>query len=172
MSSQQTSVTIDERAVCGFSPDDEPALGTELVTRRSGYSHHGIYAGNGMVIHYAGFAKSLHRGPVEEVSLAQFAGGHEIAICQNPTACFVGSEVVRRARSRLGEDRYRLLTNNCEHFVSWCLFGQAHSRQVRSCFIHPRVALDALTGLVRAYVIAQRRANRSPMQSFSAMFAA
>jgi hypothetical protein len=26
-----------------------------------------------------------------------------------------------RARSRLGESRYRLLTNNCEHFCSWAL---------------------------------------------------
>jgi Lecithin retinol acyltransferase len=26
------------------------------------------------------------------------------------------TEVMRRARSRLGEDRYRLLSNNCEHF--------------------------------------------------------
>jgi hypothetical protein len=137
--------------------DDEPALGTELVTRRSGYAHHGIYAGNGRVIHYAGFAKSLNRGPVEEVSLAQFADGHEVTLRQSVAAKFGGLEAVRRARTRLGEDRYRLLTNNCEHFVSWCLYGEARSQQVRTCLIHPRAALLAVTGLVRAFIAVQRR---------------
>jgi hypothetical protein len=155
--SQQPELNEAQAAVCGFSPDDEPALGTELVTRRSGYEHHGIYAGNGMVIHYAGFAKSLHRGPVEEVTVEQFAGGHEVTIRQNPAARFVGMEAVRRARSRIGEDRYRLLTNNCEHFVTWCLDGRARSRQVQACFAHPRAAVRAVAGLCRAYVAAERR---------------
>jgi hypothetical protein len=39
-------------------------------------------------------------------------------------------EVVRRARSRLGEDRYHVLTNNCEHFCEWCVHGQNRSYQV------------------------------------------
>jgi Lecithin retinol acyltransferase len=38
--------------------------------------------------------------------------------------------VVVRARSRLGEDRYRLTTNNCEHFCHWCLTGEPRSAQV------------------------------------------
>ena len=80
-----------------FSFDTEPALGTQLVTLRSGYEHHGIYVGNGRVIHYAGFAKSLHRGPVEEISFEQFAAGHDVSIRLNPTAKFVGLEAVRRA---------------------------------------------------------------------------
>jgi hypothetical protein len=138
--------------------DDELAPGTELVICRSGYEHHGIYAGNGMVIHYAGFAKSLHRGPVEEVPLAQFAAGRKLIVRQNAAACFVGAEAVRRARSRIGEDDYRLLTNNCEHFVSWCLHGEAHSPQVRACFAHPVAAVRAVAGLIRAYTVARRAA--------------
>jgi hypothetical protein len=156
-SQQQTEVNQAHAAARSFSSDDEPALGTELVTRRSGYDHHGIYAGNGMVIHYAGFAKSLHRGPVEEVSVEQFAAGHEVTVRQNPAATFVGMEAVRRARSRIGEDRYHLLTNNCEHFVTWCLDGRARSRQVQACLVHPRAAIRAVTGLCRAYVAAERR---------------
>lgn len=153
---QQPEQIARQAAIRGFSPDDEPALGTELVTCRSGYEHHGIYAGNGMVIHYAGFAKSLHRAPVEEVSVEQFAAGHEVTIRLNPAAKFVGMEAVRRARSRLGEDNYRLLTNNCEHFVTWCLDGRARSPQVQACFAHPRTLLNALSGLIRAYVAADR----------------
>jgi hypothetical protein len=47
--------------------------GAHLVTERNGYAHHGIYAGNGRVIHYAGFCHALHAGPVEETTLEQFA---------------------------------------------------------------------------------------------------
>ncbi|MDR5857448.1 lecithin retinol acyltransferase family protein [Caballeronia sp. LZ062] len=162
MSSQQASSRSPQPLAARRSPlNDEPPPGSELITRRCGYEHHGIYAGNGTVIHYAGFAKSLHRGPVEEVSIAQFADGYDLIVRQHAGAIFTGIEAVRRARSRLGEDRYRLLTNNCEHFVSWCLFGEARSTQVRACVAHPRVAIQAIRGLVRAYIAAQRgrRAN-------------
>ncbi|VXC74765.1 Hydrolase [Burkholderia sp. 8Y] len=164
MSSKQATSRSDESAAArGFSFDDEPPLGSELVTRRCGYEHHGIYAGNGTVIHYAGFAKSLHRGPVEEVSIAQFADGHDLIVRLHPAAAFVGLEAVRRAHSRLGENRYRLLTNNCEHFVSWCLFGEARSTQVRACLIDPRAAMHAVRGLFSAYIAAQRRRRASAL---------
>jgi len=32
-------------------------------------------------------------------------------------------EILSRAYSRLGEDRYNLIFNNCEHFASWCATG-------------------------------------------------
>jgi hypothetical protein len=39
-------------------------------------------------------------------------------------------EVVRRARLQLGENRYHVLTNNCEHFCEWCVRGEHRSYQV------------------------------------------
>ena len=45
---------------------------------------------------------------------------------------------MRRARSRLGEDRYRLLTNNCEHFCEWCLRDDHRSYQLESLLALPR----------------------------------
>lgn len=39
-------------------------------------------------------------------------------------------EVVKRARSRIGEKEYNLLSKNCEHFATWCKTGIAFSRQV------------------------------------------
>jgi hypothetical protein len=39
-------------------------------------------------------------------------------------------ETVARARSRLGETNYNLLTNNCEHFAIWCKTGVSESLQV------------------------------------------
>jgi hypothetical protein len=106
-------------------------LGAHLVTPRLGYAHHGIYIGNNKVVHYAGLSSVLLlRGPVEEVTLDQFADGRAVSIKSRPIPRFAPYEVVARARSRLGEDRYRLTTNNCEHFCEWCLSGESRSEQV------------------------------------------
>jgi hypothetical protein len=104
--------------------------GTHLTTPRRGYRHHGIYCGDGRVIHYAGFDRFLQRGPVEEVSLAQFAAGHGYSVQPHVAPRYDAAAVVARARSRLGENRYRLWSNNCEHFAEWCLQGVSRSAQV------------------------------------------
>jgi hypothetical protein len=122
----------------GLRPGQEPALGSHLVTRRTFYSHHGIYVGGGRVIHYAGFAHGLRRGPVEEVSLEHFAHGHAIRL-RDDGPSFDRREVVQRARSRLGECRYDILRNNCEHFCTWALRGETRSRQVEWLRSVPRV---------------------------------
>ncbi|EEA02312.1 conserved hypothetical protein [Burkholderia sp. H160] len=132
--------------------NEEPALGAHLITKRHGYEHHGIYVGSGMVIHYAGFATSVRRGPIEEVSLEQFADGHTVTVCAHPFPKYCGAETVLRARSRLGENRYRLLTNNCEHFCAWCLVGESRSEQVQAGLKHPRAGVYALLCLVSTFI--------------------
>src|ERR1700693_2534039 len=42
--------------------DTEPQPGTHLVTPRHGYHHHGIYVGEGRVMHYGGLWGALSRG--------------------------------------------------------------------------------------------------------------
>jgi hypothetical protein len=114
-------------------------LGAHLVTPRRGYTHHGIHVGGGRVVHYVGWSRAWLRGPVEETTLEGFAGGREVRVEPSPDARFAPHEVVARARSRLGEDRYRLASNNCEHFCAWCLSGQSRSAQV-----------DRIAGALRA----------------------
>jgi hypothetical protein len=53
-------------------------------------------------------------------------------------------EIVRRARLRLGENDYRLLSNNCEHFCNWCISGISRSPQVARPFSLPFRLLVAL----------------------------
>jgi len=107
------------------------AIGAHLVTPRRGYSHHGIYVGGNRVVHYAGWSRAaLTCRPVEEVSLEQFAGGRAVIVRGESPRRFASAEVVARARSRLGEDRYRIASNNCEHFCHWCLSGENRSAQV------------------------------------------
>jgi hypothetical protein len=115
----------------------KPPLGSHVVTPRRGYLHHGIYVGDGKVVHYAGLRYGRHRGPVEEVSLACFSRGRPTRVRSIGPSCFDYREVIRRARSRIGEDRYRLLTNNCEHFCEWCLSGEHRSHQVEAWLSRP-----------------------------------
>jgi ribosomal protein L37E len=100
-----------------------------VVAPRRAYAHHGIYAGQGRVLQYGG---GLRRAPVEEVSLRGFSHGRQIWIRLGELGWRDRPEVVHRARSRLGEDRYHVLRNNCEHFCEWCASGQHRSYQVEA----------------------------------------
>jgi Lecithin retinol acyltransferase len=122
-------------------PEWELPLASHVITPRRGYLHHGIYVGNGQVVHYTGLAHGLRRGPVEEVSLARFTRGHPVWVRSNGPSTFDCLEIIRRARSRVGEDSYRLLSNNCEHFCEWCLRGENRSYQVEAWLAHPGRAL-------------------------------
>ena len=124
---------------CGLSPGiaglaPEPALGAHLETSRLGYRHHGVYVGDGRVVHYAGFSNRWRAGPIEEVSLSTFALGHPVHVVAHSDRAYSPQEVIARALSRVGERNYRLLTNNCEHFSNWCVSGLSLSVQVE----HPR----------------------------------
>jgi lecithin:retinol acyltransferase len=111
---------------------EEPPLAAHLVTPRRGYIHHGLYVGQGRVVHYPGLIRGLRRRAVEEVSLAEFARGRPVAVRTDSRTRFDREDVVRRARSRLGENRYHIIRNNCEHFCEWCLTGVSRSRQLES----------------------------------------
>lgn len=43
---------------------------------------------------------------------------------------YTPEDTVRRARERIGETEYDLLTNNCEHFAFWCKTGLSESLQI------------------------------------------
>ena len=103
--------------------------GTELIVERLGYRHHGIYVGEGLVIHYAGWVRYA-RGLIETVTVGDFAGGCPVRVGRVPPESLRGNDIVHRARSRLGERRYDVLRNNCEHFCNWCQVGESRSTQV------------------------------------------
>jgi len=105
-------------------------LGAHIVTPRGAYVHHGIYVGNGQVVHYGGLVRGLRAGPVEAVSMEQFALGRPLRVLLESSPRFSSVEIVQRALSRIGERRYRVLTNNCEHFCEWCVRGEHRSYQV------------------------------------------
>jgi hypothetical protein len=126
--------------------NEEPQLGAQIISRRRGYSHHGIYVGGGRMVHYAGFAYGFSSGPIEEVSLSEFAQNRPIWIRRTSRPIFPPEEVIRRARMRVGEIRYQLLRNNCEHFCEWCRHGESRSFQVE----YLSLVGGALTLIIRA----------------------
>lgn len=100
------------------------SAGTLLQVRVYGLIRHvGLATGYGTVIH-----ASRRFGRVEETDLAAFLGGGHAQVVPYAHS-LSGSEIVARARSKKGQ-RYNVLINNCEHFVSWVLTGQRRSGQL------------------------------------------
>ena len=146
---------VQVRSRAGLRPTDhaldpglEPPIGAHIVTPRRLYTHHGIYMGEGRVVQYGGLSRGLRRGPVEEVSLSEFAQRHEIRVRLEEYSPFNRQEVIFRARLRLGENQYHPLRNNCEHFCEWCVRGEPRSYQVDELTAGCSRLSQALRGLL------------------------
>lgn len=98
-------------------------LGDHLRLDRGVYTHHGIYVGCGKVVHYSqGYDKIPE---IREVDFKDFAGMSKVYVVSEEESPlrFAPKEAVKRAYSRLGEQNYNLIYNNCENFVRWCRAG-------------------------------------------------
>jgi hypothetical protein len=106
---------------------DQVYVYREFLNLEGLYEHHGIDCGDGTVIHY--------RKPsevVERTSLETFSRGNAVYVKEYISRFyFIPEVVVQRAESRLGESKYNLLFNNCEHFATWCKIGFSESRQLQ-----------------------------------------
>jgi len=125
------------------------------VPRRHGlFNHHGIDLGDGTVAHYLE-GREILRSPVSE-----FSQGEVVSVMDHADASPAGV-TLRRAMSRLGEQNYNLLFNNCEHFATWCKTGRHRSEQVDSVIDRarqwsrqmPSALLSGLDLLVRQGVL-------------------
>jgi len=106
--------------------------GDHLVSSRLGYDHHGLYIGNGEVIHYSGFSELFNKGSIEITTLEDFEQGTSSSVKKHIVSIYDVDERVDRAYSKLGEDSYNLIFNNCEHFVNWCFNSFKTSSQVNN----------------------------------------
>jgi hypothetical protein len=145
--------------------NEEPPLGAHVVTPRFAYAHHGVYVGGGAVVHYAAFAKHWRREPVAETSLTCFAHGYPMWVRAGRPNGLRPAEIVRRARSRLGEDRYRFFSNNCEHLSEWCVNGEHRSPQVERLLARLQSVTGALSKLRRSVEVASLRRAPSGAQT-------
>ena len=134
-----------------------PKIGDHVFVDRSVfgvklYEHHGIYVGDDMVVHYNGLARGIvfekscfeeilsnvvpldnrNIAKVEMTSLEEFASGDTWQIKEHANAPFSGQDIALCAKARVGEQKYNLLINNCEHFCNECVFGEHVSEQVEN----------------------------------------
>ena len=75
--------------------------------------------------------------PIHSLHLEQFTQGRPLHVILASSPCFSGAEIVQPALSRVGEDRYHVLTNNCEHFCEWCVRAEPRSYQVDRWLLWP-----------------------------------
>ncbi len=110
-------------------------FGTEVAIREAGLEDFTAGDDDVFVVSFApgGYPTKIHlRHPKLNDCLetlkecAEEAGG---ASFRFPTV-YSPEETLRRARSRIGESRYSLVYNNCEHFAIWAKTGQNTSMQV------------------------------------------
>lgn len=104
-----TDLTVEEA-------EFEFEMGDHIAVRRAFYTHHGIYDGYGGVYEYNDYE-------VRHSSLSDFAEGSKVYKFHED-AIYSPSEIIYRARSRLGEEEYNLLYNNCQNFATWCRLGE------------------------------------------------
>lgn len=115
------------------------------------YEHYGIDCGDGTIIHYS----KAGEAEIARTSQAAFAQGGAI-YTKNPATAFIPDVVIERAESRLGERRYDLFFNNCEHFADWCKTGRGECSQLENFGLRfGQIKLPEVGEL------AQRAANRA-----------
>jgi len=92
------------------------------------YQHHGIACSDGIVIHFGRGIFDLENAVVEQVDMDTFCQGRTVEVVESAIA-YSPVEVIARATSRLGESKYDIVDNHCEHFVNWCRSGLHESQQ-------------------------------------------
>ena len=115
----------------------EPYFGAHIRVQVQSIYHHGIYIGNDEVIQF-GLPIDVLR-PKEEVkvlksSVEEFLQGGflEVRIFDRKERKIKNDDqkIVEIAISKLGEEGYDIVHNNCEHFANFCVFNKKESQQV------------------------------------------
>lgn len=130
--------------------------GDVLEVPRSLFTHYGIYLGDNKVAHLIPDILPVFTNDTKLISsvitnkrlilgciyrcatvrvdtLEDFAYGSNIMVNHMDKMmkkqAFVNEDVAKRAEKLIGAIPYSLLWNNCEHFVTYCRYGYAASRQ-------------------------------------------
>ena len=120
------------------------------VPRQHGlFVHHGIDLGDGTVAHYLE-GRQILRSNLQDFSLGQPVS----TVPYPPGSCSPPGVSVHRALGRLGEQRYNLIFNNCEHFAHWCKTGRHRSAQVEGWLQTGSLGALALGQMVPAALLA------------------
>lgn len=111
---------------------EKAKYGDVIYTKHKIYKHYGIYINDDCVIHYDGKIDDmwLRNMFIRQTNMKRFLAGADRYYIYKGKSYYSPEETVHRAKSRLGEGSFNLLTNNCEHVSMWCKTGQSKSMQV------------------------------------------
>lgn len=104
------------------------------------YTHHGIDTGRGTVIQYNGKEIKGQDGTISEVPMNVFTDGQPTSKIKRMVylrTYFSPDDILKRAKSKLGEQQYNLIFRNCEHFATWCCTNKWYSDQVVKFIARP-----------------------------------
>ncbi len=87
--------------------------------------HHALYLGDGKVLHYDGDVtignlSELKQRSTEPLRIRR----HQKRLNKTRSK--------QRCLGRLGESKYDIFFNNCEHLINWCVLGEAISFQTNT----------------------------------------
>lgn len=135
-----------------FKSTGEPKYGDIIGTTDKfmgyQYDHMAIYVGNNKVIHYCSTTGNASDAEIKETDMEPYfnKGNYFILNIKNTTQ-FNAEDTVKRAKTRLGEKKYNLLQNNCEHFVIWCKTDNSESFQLENLSEEKIIQLKIFTSL-------------------------
>ncbi|GLD52209.1 lecithin retinol acyltransferase-like protein [Lates japonicus] len=146
----------DQELPAQRGPPPPPRRGDLLEVPRTIFTHYGIYLGDNKVAHLIPdilpvltndeklissvitnkrlILGCMYKAATVRVdTLEDFAYGCNILVNRTDKVmkaqAFPNEDVARRAEKLMGAIPYSLLWNNCEHFVTYCRYGSAASRQ-------------------------------------------
>ena len=136
----------------------ELEYGDHIYVRRKGmlYSHHGIYAGEGHVIHFKGAEKEKRNPAVIMTEIENFLSGGKLRKRKYKHR-LQNDETLRIAKNHLSKKGYSLAFNNCEHFAAYCVTGKKKSIQVRRVIGGIATITLAVTGSVIRKMITKKK---------------
>ena len=138
--------TLNNRNSMSLSKEDL-SLGDHIYVKRLLYSHHGIYAGDGNVIHYTGEEKEKKHPLVRETDIDDFLKSGKLKR-RNHRKRLPPSETLSLAKKHVADRSYSLTLNNCEHFATYCVTGKKKSKQVRKAAAGFLGVTLAITGTI------------------------
>lgn len=113
-------------------------IGDHIRVKRPYYYHHGVYVGDGMVIHFTGEQNDSISEPekvlVRKTTIEFFANG---TIVEKAKLSLLEKRhaknrkiVVEEAEKAVGEGNYDFLHNNCEDFANRVCYNKKLSSQI------------------------------------------
>lgn len=119
-----------------------PKKGDHIRVSRGVYTHHGLYFSDDEIIHFTGAENdniwNWKENKVITSTLQDFLrdGVLEVRGYTEKEEGFLFSpeEIYQNALESLGNRKYNLFFNNCEHFANTCSLGKHSSKQIRRLF--------------------------------------